>query len=131
MALPPSDRRRPTPKGCQTDKRRWRDDPDLTAAMERQLLPLGRDVYAIRQWQEWTQDEYAEAAGVASQTVLSLYKADSYSRLSTLVLLAYAAGYELDIRFRKGRGRSEIDPLAALAKSGKSPQFAEVQRRYG
>ena len=113
---PPDRRAAPRDIRQCSPKRRWRDDPDLTAAMERQLLPLGRDVYAIRDCREWTQDEYADAAGVASQTVLSLEKADADPRLSTLVRLAFAAGYELDVRFRKVRARADIDPLAALAK---------------
>lgn len=80
--------------------RRWQDDPDIKAAVERLLLRVGRDVHALRERHGWSQETEAEAAGLHPDTIQALERSQGDPRLSTLVRLFYVHGYELQIGLR-------------------------------
>jgi len=99
----PTKDRRSKPAAPIHGGRRWKDDPDRAAAMERILLSLSGDVHALRELHGWSQDEMAHAAGIHPDTLGNLEKMRDDPRLSTIVSAAYAAGYEVEIRFRRPR----------------------------
>lgn len=96
----PSKERRTKPHSPVHGGRRWRDDPDLTAAVDRLLAQVSKDFFALRDTVGWSQEEMAIAAGVAANTILGVEKAQD-AHLSTLARLAHVRGYELDIRLRR------------------------------
>lgn len=85
------------------DAGRWSDDPDIKAAVERVMLGLGRDAYALRGRQGWSQEAEARAAGLHPDTIQALERSVGDPRLSTLVRLFYIHGYELQIGLRPTR----------------------------
>src|SRR5687767_2834533 len=86
--------------------RRWHEDPDLRELVDRLLVQLSQDVNMMRECRDWSQAELATAAGVADATVLSIEKARTDPQISTIVRLAYAMGYLVDVRFRLPARRS-------------------------
>ena len=103
---PPLEERRKAGPKVRHGGRRWKDDPDLAAAVERLQLTVSRQAHGIRALREWSQDDMAHVAGVSPQTVLDVESMGVDVHLSTLVRLAYAAGFEVDIRFRRARSRA-------------------------
>jgi DNA-binding XRE family transcriptional regulator len=97
----PTDRRQ-APRAIRCG-RRWRDDADLAPAVEHVLLLLSRDINALRECRDWSQEDMAYAAGISAQALLNIEKTRDDVHISTIVRLAYVAGYEVDIRFRKSR----------------------------
>lgn len=97
----PAEDRRAAPHAPIHGGRRWRDDPDRTDAIERLLLSLSRDVNGLRELHGWSQEEMAHAAGLHADTVLNLEKMRDDPRLSTIVSIGYAAGFEVEIRFKR------------------------------
>jgi DNA-binding XRE family transcriptional regulator len=93
--------RRATPPLVRHGGRRWSDDPDLNAAVERILVQLSVDLNAARDLHDWSQDEMGHAAGIAPNTVLGIEKARIDPHISTVVRMAYAAGYDVRITLRK------------------------------
>lgn len=84
-------------------RRRWREDPQLAPVIEHLLLLLSRDVHAMRECGDWSQEELADAAGISAQALLNVEKMRDDVHLSTIARIAYAAGYVVDIRFRRPR----------------------------
>lgn len=95
--------RRAKPHSRVAGGRRWREKPDRADAVDQILLSVSRDVYALRVLHEWTQEELAAAAGVHPDTVLNIEKMRDDVRLSTIASLADAAGFEVQVRFRRKR----------------------------
>lgn len=96
----PTDRRI-EPAARRHGGKRWKDDADLNAAVQHVLLLISRDVHAMRECQDWSQEQLAHAAGVSAGAVLNIEKTRDDVHISTLVRIAYAAGYEVDVRFRR------------------------------
>ena len=96
----PTDRRI-EPAARRHGGKRWKDDADLNAAVQHVLLLISRDVNALRECREWSQEQMAHAAGLSPNAVLNLEKTRDDVHISTLVRIACAAGYELDVRFRR------------------------------
>ena len=112
----PAPERRAEPRAARHGGRRWKDDPDLTAAVEEGLLQLSIDLNAAREGREWSQEELAHAAGIAPNTVLDIEQTRVDPHFSTIVRLAYAAGFDVDIRLRRPR-RRRLPHLAAVNRS--------------
>jgi DNA-binding XRE family transcriptional regulator len=94
--------------------KRWRDDPDLIAAVERVLLQLSDDLNAARDLHVWSQEDIAAAAGIAPNTVLEIEKTRIDPHISTIVRLAFAAGMDVDLRFRRRLGPPRLPQSAAV-----------------
>lgn len=92
-------------QGPEQDQRRWSDDPDLKAAVERQLLAVGRAAHELRERQGWSQEQEGEASGLHPDTIQALERGLGDTRLSTLVRLFFVHGYELQIGLRPTQQR--------------------------
>lgn len=116
----PTEERRSRPNAPLHGGKRWRDDPDLTDAVTRALLPISRDFNYARDAREWSQDETAYAAGIAPNTLLAIEQARHDPHLSTLVRLAHIFGFEVVITLRRAKRIPQL-PAVNLSAPTTSP----------
>jgi DNA-binding XRE family transcriptional regulator len=95
------DRRASRPRRGPGAGRRLRDNPALLARVDRTRVSVSRQLDALMDAGDWSQDRLAAAAGVHRQTVLDLLKTRSNCELATLARLADALGCELRITFHR------------------------------
>jgi DNA-binding XRE family transcriptional regulator len=98
-AAPGGDRRRS--RSTSRGGRRWNDDPDIAAEHEHVALLLGRALYELREWNDWSQEELAAAAGVHPDTVSGVERATGDPRLSTLIRLFFCVGHRVAVYVRR------------------------------
>ncbi|HVJ23357.1 MAG TPA: hypothetical protein VM756_05410 [Burkholderiales bacterium] len=79
--------------------RRWKENPVLADVVSRVLLSISRNVYGMRECREWSQEDLGQAAGMHADSVMHIEQAEDHL-ISTLARVSFAAGFEVEIRFR-------------------------------
>jgi DNA-binding XRE family transcriptional regulator len=111
--------RRSQPAASRYGGRRIADDPDLAAVFERSMLDVTRQLNALREHADFSQDDLALAANMSPTTVQDIEKMRADPRWSTIVRWAFVAGFVPEIRFKRitrpcGAPRySGVNPVAS------------------
>lgn len=81
--------------------RRIDDDPDLREAFERAYFTLSKQLHALRDHADFSQDDLAQAANMSPTTVQDIEKMRGDPRFSTVVRWAFVSGFQVEIRFKR------------------------------